>query len=100
MHSTNRHRNVFDNTSFNKDDIPVRVVGCGVLGKRVIESLAYAGVTKIHAYDNDTVGRENICNQQFPEKYIGTPKVEAIQDIVSTSLDAIEIIPHNQKVGA
>lgn len=51
-------------------------------------------------YDHDVVGPENICNQHFPETYIGIPKVEAIRDIVAKSVAGVTIVPHNQKVEA
>lgn len=55
-------------------------IGCGAVGSYLATALAKDG-NSLSVWDGDTVERKNIQNQNFVNKYIGTNKAEALQDM-------------------
>lgn len=94
-----RHLSVFDNSSFNKS---VHIIGCGATGSKIALLLAKLGVKEMHLWDFDIVESHNIANQEFLQKHIGIPKVEALKDMIDMAcyLSGYDIICHNEKVDA
>lgn len=61
----------------------IHIVGCGAIGSTVAENLARFGLGKnLILYDFDVVKPHNIANQMFTSKNIGTPKVDAVKEMV------------------
>lgn len=65
-----------------KDDSRVHIIGCGSVGSTVAESLVRMGVRNLTLWDFDYVEAHNIVNQMFTSSQIGTPKVEALRDLL------------------
>ena len=61
----------------------VHIIGCGSVGSTIAENLARCGVTKMTLWDFDTVEPHNIVNQMFRVQDIGTPKVEALRNLLT-----------------
>lgn len=63
----------------------IHIVGVGALGSKVAENLMRLNlVSKMIAYDMDTVEEKNLNNQAYTRDHIGMLKVEALQQIAST----------------
>lgn len=62
--------------------IPVNVIGCGAIGSFTVLALAKMGVTNIQVWDDDEVSVENMSNQFFRFKDIGTNKALALAQLV------------------
>lgn len=60
---------------------PINVIGCGALGSWLVLFLLKMGFKNITVYDFDNIEEHNIPNQCFSEKQIGTPKVNAMDEI-------------------
>ena len=65
-------------------ELPVTVIGAGATGSFITLALAKMGVRQVTVYDDDTVEDHNIPVQFFREQDIGTAKVDALAEIVST----------------
>lgn len=65
-----------------KDDSRVHIIGCGSVGSTVAENLVRMGVRNLTLWDFDYVEAHNIVNQMFTSSQIGTPKVEALRDLL------------------
>ena len=72
------------------DTTPLSIIGCGAIGSFTAIALAKMGFNKkMHLYDGDVVGIENVGVQLFGPKHIGMPKVEALKDLL-LSLTTLE----------
>ena len=60
---------------------PINVIGCGALGSWLVLFLLKMGFKNITVYDFDNIEEHNIPNQCFSENQIGTPKVDAMDEI-------------------
>lgn len=60
----------------------VTIIGCGAIGSFLGLQLAKMGLTRITAYDHDEVSIENMSNQFFRFKDIGTNKAVALDSLV------------------
>ena len=60
---------------------PINVIGCGALGSWLVLFLLKMGFKNITVYDFDNIEEHNIPNQCFSENQIGTPKVDAMNEI-------------------
>ena len=70
----------------------IHIIGCGSIGATVAENLARLGLTNFVLWDFDTVASHNIANQIFVASQIGSPKIEALADIImSINPDISEI---------
>jgi len=79
----------------------VLVIGAGGLGCPVLQYLAAAGVGKIGIIDNDIVDISNLQRQiLFSEKNVGQPKVLAAKTRLQEMNSSIEIVTHNERLGA
>lgn len=65
-----------------RDTSRVHIIGCGSVGSAIAENLVRCGVTRLTLWDFDTVEPKNIANQMFSAQDIGSPKVEALRDIL------------------
>lgn len=57
---------------------PVRVVGCGSVGRVVARTLAQMGAQTLILWDHDTVSEENLGTQGWAAADVGKPKVTAL----------------------
>lgn len=73
-------------------DVPVTIIGAGAIGSFAALSLAKMGVTNITVYDFDEVSIENMNNQFYRMKDIGTLKVLALRSLVA-EFTGVQIIP-------
>lgn len=64
------------------DDLkaPIHIIGVGAIGSTIATMLARMGVQDMHLYDLDDVEMKNICNQEYFDHQVGTPKLEAITE--------------------
>jgi molybdopterin/thiamine biosynthesis adenylyltransferase len=86
---------------FNPDKArPVIIAGCGSIGSFAAETLAKMGVQSFHLYDGDSVDEINIGCQRYGWEHIGTPKVEALKDILikNSPVKAKDITCHHEFV--
>lgn len=60
----------------------VHVVGCGAIGSFTALQLVKMGVTNITLWDNDEVSIENMSNQFYRFKDIGTNKAVALSNLI------------------
>lgn len=63
--------------------MPVTIIGCGAIGSFLGLQLAKMGMTDIKLYDFDTVSVENMSNQFFRFKDIGTNKAAALSSLIN-----------------
>lgn len=78
-----RQREVFDVSAFNREKIPVHIIGCGAIGSWIAVNMVKIGVSKVNLYDMDTVEEHNIPNQAFNPAHIGMAKVDALKEILT-----------------
>lgn len=78
------------------DDLkaPVHIIGVGAIGSTLANMLVRMGVQHLHLYDMDIVEMKNICNQEYFENFIGTPKVEALYYILNTINPNVQLTIH------
>ena len=64
------------------DDLkaPIHIIGIGAIGSTIATMLARMGVQELHLYDIDDVEMKNVCNQEYFDHQVGTPKLEAITE--------------------
>lgn len=64
------------------DDLkhPIHIIGVGAIGSTIATMLARMGVPELHLYDIDDVEMKNVCNQEYFDHQVGTPKLEAITE--------------------
>lgn len=77
----------------------IHVIGAGMTGSKVVRQLIKLGYTNITAYDFDKVEAHNVGNQEYTEKHVGKPKVEALQEWMDEQY-GIKIKAKNEKVTA
>lgn len=90
-----RHQSILDPHSVKW---PIRVIGAGATGSRLIIGLLKLGISPelIHVYDNDIVEEHNLANQIYFREHIGKPKVVAINNLAKRLSG--EICPHRMWV--
>lgn len=85
------------------DDLkhPIHIIGVGAIGSTIATMLARMGVQELHLYDIDDVEMKNVCNQEYFDHQVGTPKLEAITEtLVKINPDInIKIHPLGWKKG-
>lgn len=96
MIDLNKSLEFFDPNSLNEQ--PVHIIGCGAIGSHVAECLARLGVQHIHLWDDDKVASHNIANQMFTFYDIGTPKVEAVYNMIQAINPTSDVVMHNERV--
>lgn len=64
----------------NFNDYSYHILGCGAIGSSAASQIVRMGAEKIHLYDMDTVGKENIGVSIYRVNDIGKTKVEALQN--------------------
>ena len=77
-----RQMNIFDKYKWNKNKIPVNVIGVGASGSWLTLALAKMGIEDIRVYDFDKIGEHNIPNQAFNIESIGDYKVRGLESVV------------------
>jgi adenylyltransferase/sulfurtransferase len=77
-------------------DGAIHIIGCGAIGSTVAEMLTRMGVEELHLYDFDVVTAHNIANQMFYAIDISTPKIDAIQYVLTNINPDIKIIKHEE----
>ena len=87
-----KHLSFFDPLTMLKGSI--HIIGCGAVGSTVAEMLTRMGVVELHLWDFDIVSAHNLANQNFRHKDIGTPKVDALTDILTDINPDLKIIKH------
>lgn len=90
-----RHLSVFSPEAFG--DKRVDVIGCGATGSRIALSLAKLGVKNLHCWDFDVVEEHNIANQVYGEEAVGSPKVDALHELIMFDT-GLEVTAHNERV--
>lgn len=63
------------------DDI-ITIIGCGAIGSQLAIQLAKLGCEQFKLYDCDIVEAHNLVNQAFKATQIGTPKTEALAELL------------------
>lgn len=61
---------------------PIHIIGCGAIGSFAALALAKMGCTRLKLYDMDNVDIVNMSNQFFPVTDIGTPKAQALSNMI------------------
>jgi molybdopterin/thiamine biosynthesis adenylyltransferase len=74
MDTADRFRGLVDNFS----EYSYHILGCGAIGSSAATQIVRMGGTKVHLYDMDTVGRENIGVSMYRVQDIGSRKVNAL----------------------
>lgn len=69
----------------------ITIVGCGAIGSFTALALAKVGFHNIVAYDFDLVEEHNIPNQFYPLSAVGSPKVEALREMIK-GFENVEIV--------
>lgn len=57
------------------------IVGAGAIGSFLTMTLAKMGARNITVYDDDSIEDHNVSNQLYPVRYVGTSKVEALENV-------------------
>lgn len=57
------------------------VVGAGAIGSFVTMTLSKMGAKLITVYDDDSIELHNVNNQLYPVRYVGTDKVDALENV-------------------
>ena len=85
------------------DDLkaPIHIIGVGAIGSTIATMLTRMGVQELHLYDIDDVEMKNVCNQEYFDHQVGTPKLEAITEtLIKINPDInIKIHPAGWKKG-
>lgn len=63
--------------------IPVTILGAGMIGSPTSWLLSKLGVQDIKIYDGDKIEKHNFPNQMYPKGAIGNYKVSSLQEILS-----------------
>lgn len=87
-----KHLDFFDPLTMLKGSI--HIIGCGAIGSTVAEMLTRMGIVELHLWDFDIVSTHNLTNQNFRHKDIGTPKVDALTDILTDINPNLKIIKY------
>ena len=90
-----RHLSVFDPHAFGQRRVDV--IGAGATGSRITLSLAKLGVENLHVWDFDQVEEHNVANQVYGLGDIGSPKVDALAEIVKVQT-GLAITAYNERV--
>lgn len=61
---------------------PITVIGAGAIGSATVVTLAKMGCSDITVWDADTLENVNVPNQLCKLSMVGTPKVEALAELV------------------
>lgn len=89
----------FETATFNTDTpLTIIVGGCGGTGSHVTFLLQCLG-HQVTVIDDDLVGIENVGTQLIFQEHIGTPKVQAIEEVVDTLLGESTILGLQRKFG-
>ncbi|NHZ85612.1 MAG: hypothetical protein GWP19_07000, partial [Planctomycetia bacterium] len=83
-------RDINSNISVFKDK-RITIWGCGAIGSNIAVYLARAGVGKLNLSDNDIVTPGIIVRQQYHEADIGKRKIDALEIIIKSINNNIEI---------
>lgn len=76
----------------------IAVLGVGGVGTWIAVGATMMGIEKIYLIDDDLVDEHNLNRQFFQEKHIGTPKVNAMMEIVKSINSAVEVFPYNARI--
>ncbi len=76
----------------------VVVIGCGMLGAPIVETLARAGVGKLTLIDPDVFEPANVGRHVLGASYIGQRKVDGIAHHVRASIPSVEVVPLSRDV--
>lgn len=94
MISTIKQEGYFD--PMNDIKHPIHIIGCGAIGSTLANMLTRMGIEEIHLYDFDIVEMKNICNQEYFEEFIGTPKINALESILKRINPDIKVHLHEK----
>lgn len=84
-----------------KDTLPgnIHIYGVGATGSALAVKLARLNLAdKMRVYDFDEVEEKNLNNQAFLYEHIGTPKVEALKDLINKIDPGNDMKTFNRKV--
>jgi molybdopterin/thiamine biosynthesis adenylyltransferase len=73
----------------------VLVAGCGSGGSQVALQLAMSGIRNFELFDSDILEIENVIRHACGRRYVGLPKVDALEDVLLDRNPAIQINKHN-----
>jgi len=88
-----RQTDLIDSSIFEN---PVCIIGAGAIGSFTALTLAKMGFTRLTVFDDDEVSVENISNQFYRYKDIGSNKVRALYNMIQDFED-INITEHRRK---
>lgn len=77
-------------------DNPITIIGAGAIGSFTALTLAKMGFPNITVYDHDSVSTENISNQFYRYKDIGSSKVTALRNMLQ-DFEQLDISPRHQQ---
>lgn len=63
--------------------LPVTILGAGMIGSPVALLLSKMGIMEISVYDGDTIEEHNFATQLYPKSATGKTKVNALADIIN-----------------
>jgi sulfur carrier protein ThiS adenylyltransferase len=76
----------------------VGIAGLGGLGSSIAIALARVGVGTLILVDFDIVEPSNLNRQQYFLHQIGTPKAEALQEILARINPCVKVLLHHEKI--
>lgn len=77
----------------------IAIVGCGAVGSRIAEQIAFTGVGKLILVDDDIFSEDNLYRHVLGGEYLRERKVVALAKYLQNKLPFIEIAPISQKRG-
>jgi len=79
-----------------KLQFPITVIGAGAIGSATVLTLAKMGCSNITVWDDDVLEEVNVPSQMCKPSCVGSPKVEALKELVR-DLTETEIIVRNKR---
>ena len=86
-----RQLNIFDPES---NQIPVTIIGAGMIGSMTALALSKLGIKSMTIYDDDKMEAHNFPNQMYPKSALGEYKVNYLKTMLDDwSYSDVEVIP-------
>lgn len=76
----------------------VAVIGCGAVGGYIAQELAGAGVGHLTLVDPDEFRADNLYRHVLGKSSIGKPKVEALQEEITSKFPYMRIVAHAEPI--
>ena len=76
---------------------PINIIGCGAVGSHAAVLAARMGFSHFRLWDDDVVSDYNLGNQAFFGRHIDLPKVDALEDVLTSINPAIKVEKHQRR---